>query len=120
MNTFRKWSRIIANQEHPLRFLISRLLMWTGLSRFLLNRREGYTLRFYPSSLTARIWVEPESRQRTERFFRDYLRQGDTVIDIGANIGTMALEAGRRVGDDGRVFTFVTASDHVQIPGGQS
>ena len=106
MNTFRKWSRIIANQEHPLRFLISRLLMRTGLSRFLLIRREGYTLRFYPSSLTAKIWVDPASRQRTERFFRDYLRQGDTVIDIGANIGTMALEAGTRVGDNGRVFTF--------------
>ena len=105
MNTLLKWSRIIANQERPVRFLISRLLMRTGLSRFILINKGRYTIRFYPrSALAAEIWVRPESRQRTERFFRDYLREGDTVIDIGANIGTMTLEAAMSVGSDGEVF----------------
>lgn len=100
------WPRIIIKQRRPVRFLISRLLMRTGLSRFLLIRRQSYTLRFWPSALSAAIWVDPESRQRTEHFLRSYLRPGDTFVDIGANIGTMALEASIKVGSEGKVFTF--------------
>ena len=80
--------------------------MRTGLSRFLLIRRQGYTLRFWPSALSAAIRVDPESRQRPERFLRYYLRPGDTFVDIGANIGTMALEASIKVDSEGQVFTF--------------
>ena len=106
LNMIRHWLSVLTNQQRPFRFLISRLLMRTGLSRFILIRRGRYTIRFYPSSsLSGAIWVRPESRQRTERFFRDYLREGDTVVDIGANIGTMTLEAAISVGSSGKVFS---------------
>lgn len=106
MKTLRKWWGIIRNQKHPFRFLIARLLMRTRISRFILLKRGRYSIRFYPSSaLSAAIWVRPESRQRTERFFRDYLKDGDTVVDIGANIGNMTLEAAISVGINGKVFS---------------
>ena len=47
---------------------------------------------------------------------RDYLRHGiqlgagDTVIDIGANVGLFAILAARIVGPQGRVFAFEPAS----------
>ena len=106
MKTLRKWWRIIRNQKHTFRFLIARLLMRTRISRFILLKRGRYSIRFYPSSaLSAAIWVRPESRQRTELFFRDYLKDGDTVVDIGANIGNMTLEAAISVGINGKVFS---------------
>jgi FkbM family methyltransferase len=37
------------------------------------------------------------------RFMQSYLRQGDAVLDVGANIGTYALAAARQVGPAGRV-----------------
>jgi len=38
--------------------------------------------------------------------FRQSLRSGMTVVDVGANIGIYTLHAARAVGDTGRVFSF--------------
>lgn len=35
-----------------------------------------------------------------------FLREGDTVLDIGANVGWFSLRAARRVGESGRVIAF--------------
>ena len=35
-----------------------------------------------------------------------YLRAGDIFIDIGANIGTVTLEASKKIGDNGKIFSF--------------
>ena len=45
---------------------------------------------------------EPE----TFRFFRDNLKPGDAVLDIGGHIGLFAVVTARLVGPDGRVFSF--------------
>ena len=36
----------------------------------------------------------------------DYIAAGDTVVDVGANIGSHTLFFARRVGGDGRVISF--------------
>lgn len=40
------------------------------------------------------------------RWFVDSVRPGDTVVDIGANIGYYTVIAGKLVGDAGRVYAF--------------
>jgi FkbM family methyltransferase len=63
-----------------------------------------------------RMWVEPNDligrhifyqgaweRSTTWHFFNE-LRAGDTVLDIGANIGQYTVLAGARVGPQGQVF----------------
>lgn len=51
-------------------------------------------------SLRANNPIEPELVQ----FVRDNLEKGDVFVDVGANIGLVALEASRKVGSSGLVL----------------
>jgi FkbM family methyltransferase len=95
----------LRDQKHPIRFLLSRLLWRTGLSRFFTVDRSLYRVRFFPTSLSAALWLDPRTMRREERFFASYLRGGDVVVDVGANIGTSTLTAAAIVGDSGTVFS---------------
>jgi FkbM family methyltransferase len=101
-----KYLRILKEQKSPIRFVISRLLMRSGLSRFLTIPQNGFKLGFYPTALSATLWVENDNRSGDLEFYKDYLRTGDTVVDIGANIGQLAIGAAKIVGDSGAVYAF--------------
>ena len=95
---------ILRAQPKPLKFLMSRLLMRSGCSTLFLIEQSGFRLRFFPSSLSAALWIDPDDRKDDAAFFRDYLRPGDTVIDAGANVGSLSLLAATIVGVSGRVL----------------
>ena len=44
--------------------------------------------------------------QETSLFIRNYLKKGDNVWDVGANIGYFTLEFARSVGSSGKVISF--------------
>jgi len=46
--------------------------------------------------------------------FLDALRQGDYVLDVGANIGIFTLLAAKRIGSQGRVYAFEPVARNVQ------
>ena len=96
----------LSEEPRPFRFLASRLLWRSGLCTGLRIVKQGYELRFYPSSLSAELWFDPEARQGDEMFLRGYLRPDDVMIDVGANIGDLTLCASTLVGDNGRVYAF--------------
>jgi len=98
-----RYLRILRNEKRPLRFLASRLLWRTGLCRFFVIRRPDFRLRFAPSGLSAKYWMDPEARDDDHAFLRAHLRPGDTYVDVGANIGALAMHASALVGDTGRV-----------------
>jgi len=83
---------------------MSRLLMRSGLSTLFFIEQDGFRLRFFPSSLSAALWIDPDDRKDDAAFFREYLRAGDTVIDAGANVGSLSLLAATIVGESGRVL----------------
>lgn len=91
-------------QKNPLRFALSRVLWRSGLCRFLIIDRGSYRLHFFPSTLSAELWADGAGRKNDEHYFAAYLEPGDTVIDIGANIGTLTLTASTRVGERGHVY----------------
>lgn len=49
--------------------------------------------------------MNPQARRDDEAFLRTYLKKGDTVIDVGANIGNMTLTAAKIVGNSGKVIS---------------
>jgi FkbM family methyltransferase len=64
----------------------------------------GYKLRFTPSALSITLFSNPGDRDHDEHFFRQILKNGDVYVDVGANIGTLALCASGLVGDTGKVI----------------
>lgn len=59
---------------------------------------------------TTRAKTQPASFAEVERaeriFYLEYLREGMTVFDVGANVGELTLLFSRFVGDAGRVHAF--------------
>jgi FkbM family methyltransferase len=97
--------RRATERPKPLRFLMSNFLLLTGLGRFMTFRVQDFRLRFYPSSLSAVLWENPNDRHDDERIIRELLHKGDTFVDVGANIGALSITAALAVGETGRVLS---------------
>ena len=68
----------------------------------------GYPVRLDPQGHETRniVYYTPQAEYDTTRFFQRYLRPGDAVLDIGANIGLYSLLSASLVGERGRVHAF--------------
>jgi FkbM family methyltransferase len=86
------------------RYTIAKLLAASGLSRRFTIRIDDYALRFHPAALAVTLWTDPTDRADDRAQIRGFLRPGDTVIDVGANIGDLAICAARSVGPSGLVY----------------
>jgi FkbM family methyltransferase len=106
LNTPQRYYDILKGQPHPLKFLASRVLWRSGFCSLFTIRKEGYRLKFYPTALSAILWVNPQDRQDDEIFLRRYLRAGDTFVDVGSNIGDLTLAGACVVGREGKVYSF--------------
>lgn len=100
------WIRVVRNHPRPLRLVAARLLEHTGLSPLFTIQLDGYALRFYPTNVSANLWINADSRFHDLSLFKDYCRPGDTVIDVGANIGEVTIVCSQRVGPQGQVIAF--------------
>jgi FkbM family methyltransferase len=95
----------IKNQEHPLKFIIAKLLIRTNLCTFFQIKQNSYKLKFYPSALSRQLWINPNYLHTASRFFQDYLQKNDCVVDVGSSIGTVTLTSASIVGFDGKVYS---------------
>jgi FkbM family methyltransferase len=98
--------RVIKQQNHPLRFLLAKMLIKLKLSKFFIIDRKYYKLRFYPSSFSRVLWIDSTAGIVWDILCRDYLKSGENMIDVGANIGTLTLASATAVGKNGKVFSF--------------
>lgn len=99
-------ARVISRHPRPFRLIGARLLQLSGLSPLFTIRLDGYALRFYPTNVSANLWINPDSRFHDLSLFKDYCRPGDVIVDVGANIGEVSIIVSQRVGANGRVFAF--------------
>lgn len=100
------WIRVLGDHPRPLRLVMARLLQRTGLSRLFTIQLDGYALRFYPTNVSANLWINSHSRFHDLSLFKQYCRTGDTVVDVGANIGEVSIVLSQHVGSTGQVFAF--------------
>lgn len=96
--------RVVKESKKPARYFFAQILAKTGLCQFFVIKMNGYKLRFTPSSLSITLFSNPGDRDHDEAFFRHLLKQGDLYVDVGANIGTLALCAAQLVGSNGKVI----------------
>jgi FkbM family methyltransferase len=80
--------------------------MLLGICRFFKIRRGNVMLRFFPTALSASLWIDAKDRQADDLFLQRYLRPGDTVVDIGANIGNLTTMAASVISEKGHVYAF--------------
>lgn len=90
-------------REKPLKFLVGIFLIKLNVSHFFKIKMEDYFLNFYPTALSLTLWLDTKARNEDELFFENYLRRGDNVIDVGANIGSLTLKAASLI-KNGKVF----------------
>ncbi|MGC4085037.1 MAG: FkbM family methyltransferase [Vicinamibacterales bacterium] len=103
MGRLRQYLDVVRHQEHPWWFVVGRTLMALRLSPFFRIRKERFTLRFYDSSLSLALWLRPQP-SLAARFFDRYLKPGDVVVDVGANVGLYSVVCATCVGDTGTVI----------------
>lgn len=96
----------LRSESRPLKFLCSRILWKTGLCRFFTINCDRFRLKFFPTALSCALWTDSSARADDEMLINDYLKNGDVVIDIGANIGSLTLLSAMKVGHSGKVFAF--------------
>ena len=78
----------------------------TKLCRLLHIQRTGYVLKFHPASVPMALWVDPHYSRSDSEAIRALLREGDSYVDVGANIGHLTIEAALAVGDTGTITAF--------------
>jgi FkbM family methyltransferase len=68
---------------------------------------DGLCFRVLPhDQLSRALYVSRTYEPNTLSVLRRFLREGDTFLDVGANVGIISLAASRWVGAAGRVYAF--------------
>jgi len=104
LNRARGIASAVATAPRPVRYIVSRILRATGACQWMSIRQDRYRLHFFPTAFSATLWADMPGTSDDERFFRTFLRPGQVVVDVGANIGMHAIVAALQVGSEGRVF----------------
>lgn len=91
--------------ERPFRALSGYLLQNAGLSERFHLRRSQYAVPFFArSNVALTLWVNPSVVDPAEEFVYDFLKPGDTFVDVGANIGCVTAAGALATGHGGRVL----------------
>lgn len=98
-------NRLLSVLRHPrpLRFLIAQVFWRTGWGRRFTFPMRSFRLHLHPANLAWQLWVDRHQRDADLDIIRSLLKPGDTMIDVGANIGFTAMEGARSVGENGVV-----------------
>lgn len=88
---------------------IGEALMFLKVSHFFSISKRDFKVKFYPTNVSLRLWVAKlrgtTIYQTDETFLRSYLKKGDVVIDVGANIGFLTLISSVTVGQTSKVYS---------------
>ena len=104
MRSLQYYAGRLRREKHPARALAAHLLVRTPFCSLFTIHRGAYRIRFHPTALSLACWVDAGSRHGDEDFLARHLHPGDTMVDVGANIGTLTLAAAALVGEAGRVL----------------
>jgi FkbM family methyltransferase len=82
-----------------------------GRTSFVHRLSPDVQIRLFLDSEFCRLFYLDGIEHGEIRFFRRFLRPGDVVLDVGANIGVFTLVSAAAVGPSGRVIAFEPAAE---------
>lgn len=94
----------LRNEKQLGRAIICKILLKTGLGHLFRFKVRDVTLGVFPTEMTYEAWKSPAKyRSEDADFLRKVLEPGGLVVDVGANIGMIAIQSAKLVGHAGRV-----------------
>jgi len=103
MQRFMHHLSILLRRPQPVRFLMAQIFWRTGWGSWITFPLRGFRLHLHPANLAWQLWIERHNRDDDLKLISSLLKPGDTMIDVGANIGFTALEGAQAVGMKGIV-----------------
>lgn len=96
------------NWELPRRFLLLHALLWLGWHERVTFRYQGARFRLFDTTLTHLMFFHPSRWHGAMDlgFLRQLLRAGDTIVDVGANVGSHAIPLAKALGTTTPVYAF--------------
>lgn len=83
--------------------ILSAALVRAAVRARLTMRVDGVRVRVSSAAMARSLWRDRHVYDEDLTFYRRFLRAGDVVVDVGANIGLTTLTAARVAGPTGRV-----------------
>ena len=87
---------------------------WEGLGNtdYVIHKLSPNTkIKVYKDSQLAKFIYLDDFEKREITFIQNFLKKGDLVLDVGANIGLHSLLAAEKVKEQGKVYAFEPASE---------
>lgn len=94
---------LMYSAKRAVAYLIARTPLATRIS---FQYIDGTRLRFTQSLLTYQLFANKNTRGTDVKIIKKYTPAGGTVIDVGANMGSLTIAAAVYVGEKGKVLSF--------------
>ena len=104
----------IRKERHPLRFLVSRALLRSGIDlpfTLYFSRAHNVCTYLHASSAAQKLLAGKYRPEVDVAVFERFVKPGHCVFDVGANIGMFTTLAARLAGETGRVYAFEPTRD---------
>lgn len=105
MSKLKERVNLVFNSKKPFKLLLAYFLRKFKISHLFIIDKCLYKMRFYPSALLMHYWVNKNAREDEAIFLTRLVKIGSTVIDVGANVGTLSLPLSYRVTHKGKVVS---------------
>lgn len=101
------------------------IILWkTRLHIFVRMNISGIKYKYFRSNVSRILYELPKIHEGDVSEIRRFVKPGDTVVDVGANIGTIALPVAKQLGEFGKVYaieahpvTFSYMNQNIKING---
>jgi FkbM family methyltransferase len=85
-----------------------------GVSKFFSMKRDGMELGLFPTDLTYQLFANKNYKTKEHAFYKQFLQENSTIIDVGANIGTISLTVAN-IAQRGKVLSFEPSKKFFEI-----
>jgi len=95
-------------QELPVRYMLAQLLFRLKWNERITFEFQGARFRLFRTGVSQAMFYNPSRWHgaRDMRLLRKLVRPGDTIVDIGANVGSHSIPLAKMLGTTGRVYAF--------------